>query len=165
MPKRIHGQGTIADLPEFKQHASGEVELDLVARPCPGAQLLLRTEREHSQNNSAEVRPRQTKVLMESTGVLAWERIPIKSCSRMDKAQLEEHSPVKLRNTFKLEPRSGFDLPDDSRTGTERSEFDRLREWACLKAEVLPGGLVFVLSDKTCNELLHSKAMIKERRG
>ena len=73
--------GSLADLPEFKQHASGEVELDLVARPCPGAQLLLRTEREHSQNNSAEVRPRQAKVLMESTGVLAWEHIPIKSCS------------------------------------------------------------------------------------
>ena len=83
----------------------------------------------------------------------------------MDKAQLEKHSQVKLKNTFELEPRSGFDLPDDSRTGTERSEFDRLRERACLKAEVLPGGLVFVLSDKTCNELLHSKAMIKERRG
>ena len=85
--KKLYAQentrpGNIADLPEFKEHASGEVELDLVAIGfVRGAQLLLRMERDHSQNNSAEVRPGQTKVLMESTGVLAWEHIPIKSCS------------------------------------------------------------------------------------
>ena len=162
VPKRIHGQRTITDLPELKEHVTGgEVDLDPVATrdcsPCPVAQLLLRMEREHSQNNSVEVRPGQT-----NRGVLAWEHIPIMSCARPDKAQLEKHSLVKLRNTFGLEPRSGFDLRDDSRMVTERSEFDRLREWACGRAEVLPGVLVFVLDDMTRNELLHSKARIVE---
>ena len=73
-PESIHGQKTLTDFPELKEHVSGgEVDLYPVAArdcsPCPVAQLLPRMEREHSQNNSVEVRPGQTKVLKGSTGV------------------------------------------------------------------------------------------------